>query len=250
MIKRILLILDGSPQMPAAVGYTLNLARDLGSEILLYPLATKRASGSAAMVGEEWIGPVIRNAEKEGIELQVLSAAAASFKESLEWATSCDLTVLPPAIPDDVIRSERRLVLLLTAGGSAVMLPCTNQRSSRTVAIAWDGSVACARALKLHLQLFHRPHLHYLLLHIGGEPEAAEALLDRGGALIRAHGASVETLARSGKPAERLLEITASLKPDHLLLAPHWRRLLDKKRLGRTSRKMLQAGTVSLFMAV
>lgn len=249
MLKRLLLLLDNSTHMEAAAACARKLARDHSSELLLYPLVDKKTGTHPPRAGEEWLGPLIRDAGQEGIDPQVVTATPAPFRESLAWARSCDLTILPAAGADTAARCEKRLVQLLTRGGSAVMLPADDSPGIRSVAVAWDGSGASARALKLHLQLFHRPRFHYQLLHIGSDPERAQWLLDLGSALIQAHGATVETLALSGDPAERLLELAATLKPDHLILAPHRHRLMEQKRLGRTSRSLLQAGTLSLFMA-
>ncbi|HNW60699.1 MAG TPA: universal stress protein [bacterium] len=249
MLKRILLFVDGSPEMLATAAAALNLARIHGGQLLLYPVAARKAEHGADLTEEQRFAPILQMAENAGVGVQVLATTAAPFRTGLPWALTADLAVVPYPDSEHSARCEKRLGGLLTRGGCPVLLPCTESGTSRTVAIAWDGSGTCARALKLHLQLFHRPHYHYLLLHIGAAPDSAQYILDQGCALVEAHGATVETLALSGDPAERLLEICAAVHPGHLLLAPGLRRLVLKQRFGRTSKSVLRARSISLFFA-
>jgi hypothetical protein len=249
MLKRILLVIQSSPQMQSAADLACKLASDSKSQLLLFPLSDKSAAKSEQGVGERVLSSILRQVETEGIAFELLSTDPLPFSRGMEWARSSDLVVLPHDSAERSGRFAKRLVRLLTSGGTPVMLPGGESRESKTVAVAWDGSGAAARALKLHLQLFHRPHYRYLLITVGDDPERAQSILDLGGALIEAHGPSAEMLALSGKAADRIKEIAATVDFDHLILAPHLGRSDEGKNLGSTSRKIMKMRSTRLFIA-
>ncbi|HOH07939.1 MAG TPA: universal stress protein [bacterium] len=249
MLKRILLIIDASPQMEIAADYALAIAARHGSQLLLFPLADKSSAPAGAASGELLLGPTVQRAEAAGLSYQVLSTSALPFSRSLEWSRCSDIAVLPYLAPKSAARMEKRVVRLLTDGGCPVLLPSAAPLESKVAAVAWDGSSAMARALKLHLQLFRRSRLRYLLVHMGDHPDKALSILEQGCALVEAQGAAAETLALSGAPVPRILELSASIRLNHLIVAPHSRRLFSKQRLGPTSGKLLRSRVNSLFLA-
>ncbi|HOC90039.1 MAG TPA: universal stress protein [bacterium] len=248
MLKRILLLVDASPQMEIAADHAFSIAARYGSQLLLFPLAEKTADAGAA-TGELLLGPTLQRAEAAGLSYQVLSTTALPFSASLEWSRSSDLAVLPYLAPKSAARMEKRVVKMLTDGGCPLFLPATAPPESKVIAVAWDGSSAASRALKLHLQLFSRSRLRYLLIHTGDDPNQALSILEQGCALVEARGAAAETLALSGAPVTRILEITATIRISHLIVAPHNRRLFSKQKLGQTSGKFLRSRVNSLFIA-
>jgi nucleotide-binding universal stress UspA family protein len=248
MLKRIVLLVDDSPQMDVAAECAVNLAKEHGSLLLLCPLSSKsRAAGDEIEI-ERHFTQIVQQAQSAGLAYEAVSTAGISFSQSMTAALSADLAVLPYNAPKSAGRTAKRLVRLLTEAGCPVFLPCSIAAQAKTVAVAWDGSGALARALKMHLQLFRRAKLHYLLIHINDDPEDAEWSLEQGTALLQTHGVSADTLALAGDPASRIAGICATVNPHHLVIAPHSERLYGKQRLGYTSRKLLRQRVASLFV--
>ena len=247
MVKRILLLVDDTTQSEIAAEYALSLAQKYTSQLLLFPLANK-TPGIA--VANSQLSPVLRQAESAGIPYQILSTHALTFSKSIEWAKSSDLAVCPYHAPAGARRTGRRLIKLLSASGCAVCLPSTGSCTGKSAAIIWDGSGACAKVLKLHLQLFPRSYRHYLLIYAGDDPEKAESILGQGCALVEAHGAYAETLASSGYLSARIAMVLTNIQADHLIIAPDGKRVYCKEQLGESIRKILQQRTSSLFVAI
>ena len=245
MLKRILLLVDSSPQMRVAGDYAVDLAREQDAQLLLCPLAEKSVAVAAL---EQNLSQISRQSQESELAYELISTSPLPFSESLAWARSADLAVIAYNAPIGAERTEKRIVRLLTEGACPVYLPIAPDPAAKTVVVAWDGAGSAARALKLHIQLFRRARMRYLLVHLNENPEEAQWCLEQGQELLQAHGAHVDTLALSGDAARRIMAICLAVNPRHLVLGPHGEKLLSKRRLGETSKKLLRSRMTSLFV--
>lgn len=252
MVKRLLLLLDGSPAAAVASQNALALAAAGKARLLIAPLADKTRSDAEPQADAGALAEVVRAASAAELDFEVASTGALSLTAAALLAATADLAIVPYRTGASVRRTEKRVVRLLCNAGCAVLLPAEIEEAepaaTAPVAVAWDGSAAAARALRMHLLLLASKRQNYLLLHFNRDPLEAEAVLARGAAIVSAFGSKVETVALSGAPDSRLAQLCAAASAATLILAPHSRPLYTQERLGRFSRRTLQQAPASLFL--
>lgn len=248
MLKRLLLLLDGSPEAAIASQYALALAAASHARLLMAPLAEKKTAATATEPHAGVLTAAVRSASEAGLDFEVASTGALTTRAAAALAATADLAVVPYRTEGAARRTEKRSVRLLCHAGCAVLLPVAAMAAEGPVAVAWDGSAAAARALRLHLLLFAKKRRNYLLLHFNQDPLEAETVLAQGAAIVAAHGSKVETVALSGTPDGRLTQLCTAAAATELIVAPHSRQLFSKERLGRISRNALQQAPASLFL--
>jgi nucleotide-binding universal stress UspA family protein len=158
-----------------------------------------------------------------------------SFAETVLFSTGRPVLIMPPG----------------SGGADADSLP-GERLLGRRVALAWNGSAACARTLSAALPLIECGQSTVVLVMDSDEPARAEQLaptvvLDH---LLR-HAANVEmrTVERGGAAAGSLLQGAALDEGADLLIAgAHGRAMLWEKLLGSVTRTLLSEMKLPLVM--
>lgn len=176
-----------------------------------------------------------------------------------QYARYADLTVVGHDTEEDADLPEEYSfaeTLLFTTGRPLLIVPTgadetvAPQTAGRHVALAWNGSAACARTLSAALPLIERAgRTTVLLVEGGGPPERlpTQTIVEH----LRRHtrkadGCSLEP--GDGTIGEQLQCAAREQGADLLIAGAHGRALLWEKLLGSVTRDLLAQPTIPLVM--
>lgn len=273
MIKRILVALSGTPFTPAAVRYAIDLARaddavitgvtlvDDGHLDCAEPIGGGSAAAAAA-IGErtaitrqrveEAISSFRTQCETEQIDYRIERETGDPMDHLTKLSRCADLTIfgLRGMFEYGVVRNPDDMVTrLISHGVRPVFAVPREHRPIQRVMVAYDGSIAAAKAMKMFVQLRLWPNANISVVCSDHHGTPAPELIEEASAYCRAHGFETETDILHGKPGNALLNHVASWDADLMVMGSTHRGRLIQFLLGDTALRALRDSTIPLFLS-
>lgn len=275
MLKRILVVLDGSTAGRLAKNYAIHLAQATGASLTgvgvldIHWIMASQAEplGGAAfkihrdqeilkqhhkriqdmlnhfktLCQEKGVAHSV--SEVEGFpstEIEVLSESHDLIVVGRTTDFNFDLDVDTDFTVRHIIRDNPRPIVVVT---EAIDL-------EKKVLIAYDGSLQAARSLHMYLLLGISTNQRVHILSISKQLKEAEIVAQRAKEMCAAHGidAEIEALASKKSPEDIIQEKAKELGASLLVMGAHGSRGLREFLFGTTTEHLLKNSKVSLFI--
>ncbi len=273
MVKRILVILSGTPFTESAIQHALELARIHQAELTgvtdvdlarLAHVGPVPIGGGAAAHGlverrleltqqhvEEAIGSFESACSEAGMRCCVARETGNPFEQLIAMCRYQDLTIAglrglfeygTVHNPDDL------LIQLIAKGVRPILAVARNYRPIRRVLVAYNGSMESAKALKRFVQLSLWPDITLKIVCFDLAADEAKPLLTDAAVYCRAHGLEPETELVEGSPRDGLLEHAGQWQADLIVMGSTSRARIFKHLLGDTALHAVRNAEVPLFL--
>ena len=288
MFEKILLPLDGSELAEGVLPYGEELARRLGSEMILFHVChpenkqfchmnqvyldgmanivrrrmmKRRAKGgevkvkSEVLLGEP-VETICDYVEKNDIGLMVMGASGASGIKLWRLGSVCDKVFRTVPIPAMVIRAQKaegRKKLF-----NRILLPLDGSDASKA---ALPVAEELATKLKASVTLFRMarmPHIYgegelvtnidYARLEAAGEKQARTYLINVERELRQKGIAVTHNVVLGTDPANEIIELSKKVNADLVVMSTRGRSPISRWVLGSTAEKVLRQGEIPLIL--
>lgn len=147
--------------------------------------------------------------------------------------------------------SDNALKKILATRACPVMIIPKAFSVPEKIIFPYDGTPESGRAMRLFTAYTAQLPLvpEVLLVHVGDDAKAAEAILQPPTTFLEAHGRRVTRVIESGTPATRVLEIVKQHQPGMVVLGASSKGPLHKLFFGGVTERLIQDGTVPIFVA-
>ena len=275
MIKRIVLVLDGSEAGKVACAYAIDLAKKhhaelLGVAILDTPWLTaaqpEPLGGSAFKVfrDEEIIDATQSNIERVLQEFKAQCAQEEVSCQALEIEGFPANEIEIASYQGDVLvvgkTTDFHFDLDADSDVTVKHIAHDNPRpllvipkipeKNGVILVAYDGEIASSRALHMFLLLNLSKGKHLHIVNVSHNSENGEELVSLAVNLCKAHGVKAESHILKGKasPEKALLELAEQMKPEMIVLGAFGHTLLRDVFFGSCSKTILKESTFPLFI--
>ncbi|MCZ2343819.1 MAG: universal stress protein [Bacteroidales bacterium] len=276
MLRSLLVGLDGSPHSESAVTLGIHWAKRFDAELigiavvtepsLLSPEATPM--GASYLKGQRdqeqweeaqvrvqgWLSQFLERCTQAGVACQALSAAGNPVEQIALQAQRYDVILMgqqtcfrsgDPARPDDCLEE-----LLRRPPRPVIAVPATLP-AGETIVVAYDGSVEAARALAgFHASgIDMRYETHVITL--ANNMETAARIAERAVDYLTRHAvqAHAHPLVISGTPGAQLVREAERLRAQLLVMGAFSHSSLHEFFFGSTTRTVLKASSLPLFLS-
>jgi nucleotide-binding universal stress UspA family protein len=277
MIKRILVVLSGTPYTRAAIQHAIDMAQRHNARVTGAAILDREA---AARSGPVPIGGASFRAEQVQRELKTvqerIDAAVAEFEEEAESAdvehrvlrdegdpiqTLCDawryedLTLVGlRGLFDYGVFAEPKdaLIRLITSGLRPILAVSNEYRPVRRVLVAYSGSLESAKTMKRFVQMRLWPEATLRLLHYREADTPTheyESLLAQAAEYCMDWGDKLETDSVVGTPKDRLLEDAAAQEADLIVMGDSAKSLFTRHVFGDTALPIIRTADRPLFLS-
>jgi len=262
--RKILIPMDGGENTRGAIGYAIDLARQIGAEVTA--LSVNDITNYAAIPGEPdlesplyqmsqaAVRGVVEAAASQGVSAQGMVVSGIPQRDIVEVSEDHDLVVMGTvgrtgvphlllgSVAEKVIRHARCPVIVVRAGGAPVF------RCERML-IATDGSDSSGAAITHGLRLAKAFQASVTALSVNdgrdkvvesaeGEGRTADVAVNKVVEEGRELGVTVEPVVMTGSPADVIVEM--SERYDILVMGTHGRSGLALLRLGSVAEKVIR----------
>ncbi len=276
MIKRILVGVAGTPELPSKIKCAIELAQRHDAEIGVlsvvdidrltnvgavplggghhaWRLREKRIERSHSQ-GESAITQFEEACEEANVPLHVIRCAKDPLEALREYIRYYDLCVLGARgwFDYDVMPEPRDALLNLIAGGVRPILVVRNGiESVRSAVIGYNGSIESARTMKvfIRLALWLEMEIHIVCVGDPKTGERPEELLDAAAAWARTHGFDPKLVHCEGVPAKALHDYAVGVGAGVIAIGSSCRRVLLDRRFGKNVRTLLETSDLPLFLS-
>ncbi len=274
VIKRLLVVADGTIFSGAVVKWAVEIARRHRSEITALPLFGEEhwkaslpammTTGDAARLLEfrPWevasrrsrrVLSELEQACAEGGVLFHLSRAEGNLLDAIIslWRYH-DLVVfgLRGLFDDDGVSDpERAIIRLIKSGVRPIFAVSREFRPIRRVLIAYSGSLESAKTMKQFVQMGLWPDAELEVACFGQESASAGPLLEDADAYCRAHGLNPGTTSLEGSASRRLLSYAGESNVDLIVIGDGYRNIVKNNSLGETFSHATRHSELPLFLS-
>jgi nucleotide-binding universal stress UspA family protein len=279
-LRRLLVLLDGTPSSHGAAKVARQLALDLGATLhgiaptgrVELPLGTRDAGvlldAEISLVqllrdrAEQAASQFTQACERAGVTGPARVENDLATAAILKHVAACDLVVIGQPDPSNPGHADARQALeevILQGARPVLVVPYANAVSTvgTHVLAAWDGGRESSRALAEALPLMARAarvgvtRWHGNDLRAADERTADREALDELGGWLHAHGidATVEETVAVTPVGEALLSRAADVGADLIVAGAYGHARWSQRILGGVTRTLLDAATVPLLMA-
>ncbi len=141
------------------------------------------------------------------------------------------------------------LIRLLTEGVRPIIAVNRQYRSVRRVFIAYSGSIASAKTMKLFMQLRLWTDMEICITTFGDDTDRCHRLLSHAAEYCRAHGALPETRHIAEDPKHHLLAAAQEWNADLIVMGNSERTLMLRRMLGETMLQTVRTADRPLFLS-
>jgi nucleotide-binding universal stress UspA family protein len=212
------------------------------AEAVGYLLAQRRAATEGAAPFLEWT-------RRQGVASARWEASEAPFAHAVAALSNWYDVVVLQADADTETGSAATLgQVLLTCGRPCIVVRYAASAPPRRIALAWNGSVECVRAMRSSLALLQRADEVFVLQ---GEPSAHPAPKRNIVGYLEAHGVRVMPHARridDRSPGESLLLTADVVGADMLVMGAYGHSRFSEWVFGGATRHVLENAKIPLFM--
>ncbi len=274
MIRRILVALSGTRYTEAAVRYAVELAHQHGAEIAgvtdvdvasvenVGPVPIGAAASAKGLVEHRYrvttgrIEEAIRHFEtvcsQEQVQYTVHRELGEPFDHLISLWRYHDLTIagIQGLFEYDILHKPDDVIIrLIREGVRPILAVAPEYQLIERVLIAYNGSMASAKAMKRFLQMHLWPGMKVRLVCFELEKADAEKLLADAAAYCRTHGYEPETEWIEGPAHKRLLEHAAATETDLIVMGSSGRARIFRQIMGDTALHAIRNAQIPLFLA-
>ncbi len=276
MIKRILVGVAGTPDLPSKLKCVTQLAQHHGAEVgVLSVVDIDRLTnvGGVPMGGghyawrmrekriershrldEDAIAQFEDACKKANVPVNVIRREKDPLEALSELTRYYDLCVLGARGWFDykVMPEPRDALLNVIAGGVRPLLTITGEmKSIRSAVVGYNGSIESARTMKSFIKLALWPDMEIHIVCVGKPKtkEKPEEILDAAGAWAKTHGFEVKLAHCEGTPSKALHDYAMDVNAGVIAIGSSCRRVLVKRRFGKNVRTLLETSDLPLFLS-
>ncbi len=277
MIKRILVVLSGTPYTHAAIQHAIDLARHHGARVTGAAILDREAvtrAGPVPIGGASFKAEQVRRdraAVQERIDAAVEEFQAKATEADIEHRvlrdegdpiqTLCeawryeDLTLVGlRGLFDYGVFAEPKdaLIRLITSGIRPILAVSNEYRPVNRVLVAYSGSLESAKTMKRFIQMRLWPEATLRLLHYreASDPmDRYEGLLAQAAEYCMDWGQNLEVDTVVGSPKERLLDDAGAQESDLIVMGDSARSLFTRQLFGDTALHVIRNADRPLFLS-
>jgi len=276
MMKKILTLLDPTPEICDADECAFRLARTCGADLTGLAIADVHAREVATAAMGIGTSDLAREARQEavqqerqeacqsvalfaqrcaaaGCQAEVVNAEEDTMACILGQSIHHDLIIIGAGTVPGEVESEH-LVIQLMRHAARPVLHVGRGRAGNTpgrVLAAIDSHPQSWKSLHMFTLLFPPElvdEMNLVTLCSAAEEEAALDRLKHGEEFVRARGLPASTICRRADPLDAIPELVGELDIDTVILGPYSRPTLERLFVGSVTRKLLETEGLSLFL--
>jgi nucleotide-binding universal stress UspA family protein len=276
MIKRILVGVAGTPELPSKIKCAIDLAQRHDAEIgvlsvvdidrltdvggvpmggghYAWRLRKKRIERSHSL-DENAIAQFEEACKEANVPLHVIRREEDPLEALRESTRYYDLCVLGARGWFDykVMPEPRNALLNVIEGGVRPILAITGGTESiRSAVIGYNGSIESARTMQNFIQLALWPEMEIHIVCVGNPKtnERPEELLDAARTWARAHGIEPKLAHCDGTPSKALHDYAVGVNAGVIAIGSSCRRVLLNRRFGKNVSTLLETSDLPLFLS-
>ncbi|MEN8154034.1 MAG: universal stress protein [Acidobacteriota bacterium] len=277
MVRRILVPLDGSDYSKVATRVAIRIAKKNKSVVIgLGVVDTEEIEESAigAGIGSSYYAEHLQNFKKNEalgkiknfldefedecnkgkVSYERYSKSGDPVDEIIEFGKTSDLIVTglrtffhfeTTPEPGDTLKE------LLESGVCPIFaVPEKNFRNSGKVLFAYDNSVSAAKAMKKYVQLIKsNPFVKKVyVLNVNDDLDESNTILNNVEKYFKSHKLKVEKVRKVGKPREEIVKFARDNNIITVVMGAYGNNGLQKMFFGRTSKNIIDEGTIPVFV--
>lgn len=277
MARRILVPLDGSDYSKVATRVAVRMAKkSKGIVIGLGVVDTEEIEESAigAGIGSSYYAEHLRNFKKNEalgkiknfldefedeckkgkVKYERYSKSGDPVDEIVEFGKTSDLIIAglrtffhfeTTPEPGDTLKE------LLESGVCPILaVPKTDFRNSGKILIAYDDSVSSAKAMKKYVQFVKsNPFTKKIyVINVNDDLDESNTILKSVEKYFSAYNLKVERITKVGNPGEEIVEFAKNNNIITVVMGAYGKNGLQKMFFGRTSKNIIDIGTIPVFV--
>ncbi len=274
MLRRILVVLEGTRFTPWAIRLAVELAGRHGARVTgLVALDRRRLENVGPIPAGASIYAERLRAHRIGVRRQAMAGAVRAFREASDAAgvryevvedegNGCELVASLSRYYDLTVlglrgflecqvgaeHSEASQIRLLGSGIRPVLAVAGEPRPIRRVLVAYDGSAGAAQAMACFLHLRPWPDVRVRIVTCQDSQREGLRLLMDAAEYCRAHGWEPETRCVSGPPGREVLAEANRWNADLVVAGSGTRSLLRRRCIGKTALHLMRYSGRPLFL--
>ncbi len=274
MLKRLLVGIAGSPSIQSKIETTVALAKHHGAAITLMSIVDTGRLEHLGMVpmgaghaahhliqdrirrshqnAETGIQAFKARAAEEGVQARVIRGEGDPFALLTETWKTHDLCVLGLRGWFDhgiVDQPDNALLKLINGGVRPILGVSETHRPIRKVLVSYSGAMESAKAMKQFCQLRLLDDIALHILSVEDGHARAGSLVDDAAEYCRAHGFTVTTAIRTGKPSHVMLDEAAAQQCDALVMGSSHRQILLRQCFGSNVLHAVRNADIPIFLS-
>jgi nucleotide-binding universal stress UspA family protein len=274
MIKRVLVVLCGTPYAPFVISRAVELAQrheadltgvtvvDVGRLGRIGPVPLVASASARELrefrleVAQEHVAQTteqfVSACREAGVPYDVRQEEGNPFDLMASCARYHDLMVvgLKGLFEHDIVRDPHDVLVRLVAEGVRPLLAVSaDARPIRRVLMAYSGSMESAKTIKWFVQLGLWPKAQVRIVTFEHQVDLAEQLVGDAADYLRKHGFEPEEAYVPGSPKHQLLPYATDWGADLIVAGNSATNLLLRHALGETALNLMTSADRPLFLA-